>query len=75
MAKEENSFTVDGFPQALNEMYFNDPTMAKIVQIVRNQMQNLFQGTDPESTVMGNNKGVREIRISRIIDQTIEKDW
>ena len=53
---------------SVSELYNEDSTFIKMVQIVKNNMINLFTDTDPDKELIGDNTGERQIRITRILD-------
>ena len=53
-----------GIPAVL-ELWHHDETFLKMVEIVRKNIGNLFTGTDPYQEILGDNKGYREVRITR----------
>ena len=53
----------------VRELYYNDPTFAKMIQILQKNIINLFSGTDPHYKVLGILEAAREIHITRTMEE------
>ena len=50
-------------------MYENKANLAKMIEIVKKNMLNLFEGTDPNHNVLGDNKGMKSIKITKTLQE------
>ena len=59
----------EGKEDLIFQLYNNQSDLAKMVQKVKKNMLNLFGNTDPNHCLLGDNRGTRNIRITRTLTE------
>ena len=61
--------------EMVKELFANDETFAKMIQIVHKNIINLFSGTDPDHKVVGIIEQDRKVHITRTMEEKKLDEW